>query len=233
MKWFISQSEKVQGPWNTDQVMDWLNSQQDRNGILIFRRGLTEWLTVTDFLRGDTSEFEERTLVTKEETLWHYAIEGVSHGPITRPELIQQLSRMKNNSSAVLWTRGMKAWVPVYEFSDIMDEVGINRRQYPRLAISGTVKIQFEQKAYEGTAQTISETGFGAQMAMPMEAGQIITFEIHSPQVSSAMRGRAEVRYVTGDLTTGFKFHLLDATTRTTLHDLIKQTGRSTGKAAA
>lgn len=233
MKWFVTQSEKVQGPWSTDQLTNWLSGVQDSQGILVFRRGLTEWITVTEFLKGDFNEEYEDTPTPAEETLWHYAIEGTSHGPVTREELVQQLARLKNNSSAVLWTRGMKAWVPVYEFADIMDDVGINRRQFPRITLTGAVKIQVDQKSYEGVAQSLSESGFGAQMSMPLEPGAIITFDIQSPHFAAPLRGRAEVRYVTGDLTTGFKFHLLDATTRSTLHDLLKQPARASGKAAA
>lgn len=231
MKWFITQNEKVQGPWSKDQLVNWLESNSDHSGLFIFRRGLTEWLSVAQFMNGD-ADLEE-VAPPQEDVLWHYAADGVSHGPISRQELVQELARLKNNSSAVLWTRGMKAWVPVYEFADIMDEVGINRRQYPRLTISGIVKIQVDQKTYEGVAQSISENGFGAQMAMPLEAGAIITFEIQSSSFSSPLRGRAEVRYCTGELIAGFKFHLLDATTRATLNDLLKQPARSSSKAAA
>ena len=234
MKWFITQSEKVQGPWSTEQLTNWLKTTQDHNNILIFRRGLTEWLSATQFLSGDMGSKEEPSVQPQptEDTLWHYALEGVSHGPMNRQELVQQLARVKNNASAVLWTRGMKAWVPIYEFSDIMDDVGINRRQYPRITISGTVKIQMEQKSYEGVTQSLSENGFGAQMALPsLEAGQLISFEIQSPNLSSVLRGRAEVRYVTADLHAGFKFHLLDSTSRNLIHDILKQPVR-TNKAA-
>ncbi len=234
MKWFVTQNESVQGPWSVEQVTTWLNAHSNEQDVLIFRRGLTEWLTPNVFLSGNLEDREEKTEKFEEqEILWHYAFEGTSHGPMTRQEMVQQLVRLKNNSSAVLWTRGMKAWVPVYEFSDIMDDVGINRRQFPRIPITGTVKIQFEQKTFEGTANTLSENGFGAVLGMPLEAGTLITFDINSPNLASPLRGRAEVRYVAESLLTGFKFHLLDATTRSTLAELLKQPVRNNSKAAA
>ena len=232
MKWFVTQNESVQGPWSTEQLTTWLNNNRDHQDMFIFRRGLTQWITVPEFLKGDTDEVTQRTETHAQEIQWHYAIEGVSHGPMSRQDLVQQLARMKNNSAAVLWTRGMKAWAPVYEFAEIMDEVGINRRQFPRIPLTGTVKIQFEHKTFEGSAQTLSETGFGALMAMPLEAGQIITFEINSPNLNAPMRGRAEVRYVAEELLTGFKFHLLDATTRSTLVEILKQPVRNNKSAA-
>ena len=232
MKWFVTQNESVQGPWTTEQVTNWLNTHSGQQ-IFVFRRGLTEWLTPNAFLSGDFENQETTMPQHEEEVLWHYAFEGTSHGPMPRHELVQQLSRLKNNSSAVLWTRGMKAWVPVYEFSDIMDDVGINRREYPRIPITGTVKIQFEQKTFEGSANTLSENGFGAVMGMPLEAGSLITFDIHSPNLAAPLRGRAEVRYVAENLLTGFKFHLLDSTSRSTLVDLLKQPVRNNSKAAA
>ena len=232
MKWFVTQNESVQGPWSTEQVTNWLTAHSSQQNVFIFRRGLTEWLTPSKFLSGDFEAFEEKNPNTDEEMLWHYAFEGTSHGPMPRHEMIQQLARLKNNSSAVLWTRGMKAWVPVYEFSDIMDDVGINRRQYPRIPITGTVKIQFEQKSFEGSANSLSENGFGAVMGMPLEAGSLITFDINSPNLNAPLRGRAEVRYVAENLMTGFKFHLLDSTSRSTLVEILKQPVRN-NKAAA
>lgn len=229
MKWFVTQNESVKGPWSAEEVTNWLNAHSNHENLFIFRRGLTEWLTPKAFLDGDLGEEagEESTQVIAEDVLWHYAHEGVSHGPMPRQELVQQLSRIKNNSTAVLWTRGMKAWVPVYEFSDIMDDIGINRRQYPRIPLTGTVKIQLEQQTFEGSGQTLSENGFGALMAMPLEPGTLITFEINSPYLNGTLRGRAEVRYVAESLLTGFKFHLLDATTRSTLAEILKQPVRN------
>lgn len=232
MKWFVTQNESVQGPWSTEQVTNWLNTQLDRQNLFIFRRGLTEWMTPKAFLNGEFDQHEEKNQSYEEDVQWHYAHEGTSHGPMPRHELVQQLARLKNNSSAVLWTRGMKAWIPVYEFSDIMDDVGINRRQFPRIPITGTVKIQFEQKTFEGSANTLSENGFGAVMGMALEAGTLITFDINSPNLNAPLRGRAEVRYVAENLLTGFKFHLLDSTSRSTLVEILKQPVRN-NKAAA
>ena len=99
---------------------------------MIWSRAQNHWLSVQQW-QDNVDELIVKSKDFTEIENWHYAFNGNSYGPFTRKDLLHQI---KNHNADIgellLWTTGMKDWAPVFEFLDIVDELGINARQHPR-----------------------------------------------------------------------------------------------------
>src|SRR5690606_6063040 len=104
------------------------------------------------------------------------------------------------------WTKGMKAWAPIFEFNDLLDDLGINKRQFPRADIEGRVSIKVGSQSLDGILLTISEGGFGADQLTGLTVGQTVSVEINSDAFYDPIHAKAEVRYITESGYVGFRF---------------------------
>ena len=102
----------------------------------------------------------------------------------------------------------MKEWVPLYEFHDLLTEVGMNKRQFPRAELSGKAVLE------NGNGTTliapllsISEGGFGVALADGPVAGEVLTVELGKARRSGdPLHAKAELRYH-GEGVMGIQIH--------------------------
>ncbi len=223
--WFIYSQELVDGPFSTEQVRARLASGQLTAEDRIWGRGHEQWQTLTWWSENQHQSTAHQTYEPSKKPggLWHYAQHGQSHGPFSRDELVETLKTLAKNGEILIWTKGMKAWAPLYEFHDLMADIGVNQRQHPRVDISGRVSLKYEKMNVLGQLVTLSEGGFGANITQNiLQPGAICTAEL---QVSGRppLKSQVEVRYVTEDGYAGFKFVQLHTEGLTTIVDLIRQ----------
>jgi len=230
--WFLYHNEVVSGPFSTEEVKSLAAQRQVEESSLIWGRLQKEWKPLRWWMVELPSLLSRHTEV-KDSRLWHYAQEGNSHGPFTRDDLITRLKDVELDQNVLVWTKGMKAWAPIFEFHDLLDEIGINKRQFPRAEIEGRVTVKLPTKAVEGVLITISEGGFGANGLTDMSIGQVVSVEVISDAFYDTIHAKAEVRYITESGYVGFKFQHINMESRGAIIQYVKSAGRTMLKAAS
>lgn len=229
-KWFVQQNDFVDGPLTSEDVQARLRAGQLLPTHLIWGRGLDQWFTVKAWTADPSltvQSAQESTPAT-----WHYADAGQSHGPLLREELIQNLKNVDTLGSVMLWTKGMKEWAPLFEFHDILTEIGVNKRQFPRADLTGKAVLKGDGATLVAPLVCISEGGFGVQLDSGVVSGQVLTVELHSPAFREVLHAKAEMRYG-GHGVIGMKFTQVSPEAKGAIIQFVRQTQvRFTLKAA-
>jgi hypothetical protein len=208
--WFICQNETVRGPFTTEDIKTQLNSGILELDATIWARGQTEWSSVASWSKQSHTE-TDTAQKGKQEQLWHYAMQGQSKGPMPRAQLINEIRSIQHKDEILVWTKGMKSWVDLFEFHDLIDEIGLNKREHPRAVIAGQAVLKTEDgHTIIAQLKTVSAGGAGVdQIFESLSIGQTITLEIRSPALGEAITTKAAVQYVTDASFVGLKFSSL------------------------
>lgn len=207
--WFIESSGQIEGPYSTDVVKARIKEGQLMASDMIWGRIMEEWRPVSWWVTSLDEMLEKEKRLARPE-VWHYGIEGQTYGPFNWETLISRLrvvlSQAPNRLPQILiWTQGIKEWTNIIEFHNILEALGVNKRQHPRAAISGRTVIRAAGRTYVAPLRTISEGGFGTDTIGGISSGENVTVEIQSDALSEVIHARAVVRYVTSQ-SAGFKF---------------------------
>jgi hypothetical protein len=229
--WFVLRNEDVSGPLSTDEVKTMAALGQLVDKDLIWGRLQNEWKPLAWWMI-EVGNLIAKNKEVRDPRLWHYAINGASFGPFTRDDLVVQLKDVVLSSDLLLWTKGMKAWAPIFEFNDVLDAIGVNKRQFPRADIEGKLTIKMGTQVLEGTLQTVSEGGFGATGIQGLTVGQVLPVELESDAFYDPLHLKAEVRYITDSGYVGFKFQNLGSEARSAVVQYVRGYARTMVKAA-
>jgi PilZ domain/GYF domain 2 len=233
-RWFICQNEKVTGPYTSDEVRAQVTGAQIPAGCLIWGRPMNQWQTIEWWTKespqlnsatvSNTASVSTEDLPPNQQQ-WHFAVDGASKGPLSRIELINELKTVQNKTEILVWTKGMKAWSDLYDFHDLIDEMGLNRREHPRAPIHGSLIIKTENNTYIGQMKAISQGGFGAvQMDKSLSIGQVFNIEIKSDQLGDSINAKAIVQYVTDQGYFGCKFQSISMEAKARITEYILRT---------
>ena len=221
-QWFVIQNEKVAGPFSESEVKAQVAEGRLLGENQIWGRALNEWKTISWWMK-ESPQVINASVKPQSEQFWHYAVDGDSRGPFNRVELINELKNQRATNQILLWTKGMKAWADLYEFHDILDELGLNRREHLRTSINGSVIVKYDQLTALGQLKTLSSGGFGAvQLNQQISIGQTVTVELKSEQLGQTVSAKATVQYISDTGFYGFKFQALNMEAKSLIIDYIK-----------
>lgn len=220
-QWFVTSNDVVQGPFSTDEVKSRIQSGTFGESHLIWGRSMTDWRPPSRWLK-DLTGLLEKMNSDQDFRHWHYSYEGQSYGPMNRDQLLHSIKGVKRPSDVLVWTKGMKAWAPLYEFHDLMDDVGVNKRQFPRAQINGKITVRWDEKTSIGTWETISEGGCGGTGFADLVPGMTVTVDLESKMLFEPLKLKAEVRYVRDNGYVGFRFQKLSMEARGAIIQYIK-----------
>lgn len=221
-QWFVFSNDEVRGPFATEDLQaQAAGGTVDMNG-LVWGRALKDWTQLGQWLKLAVDGSAFLHVQTPAEVNWHYAYQGNTKGPMKRDQLIDELKHLPGADSVMLWTKGMKGWAPVFEFYDIADELDINRRQHPRVTISGKVVATSGDAKWEGQLKTLSSGGFGTLGLNHLIPGEKYKIEIHSQELTTSIHVNAQLRYNSEDGFSGFKFESLSSEQRSVIMQSLK-----------
>ncbi len=165
--------------------------------------------------------------------LWHYAIDGASKGPLTRAEMINELRGVQSKDEILIWTKGMKSWADLYDFGDLLDELGLNRREHARAPIRASAVIRFNDQIIIGQIKSISEGGFRvASIETHLSIGQVVDIEIKSEQLAQTILAKASVQYMTELGNYGFRFQSISQEAKSSIIDFVLKSRKNVPIAA-
>ena len=222
-KWFVQIDDQVDGPFSASEIQTRLQTGQLAAHHLVWAAGMEQWRNLTWWTRESQFVAPPASTVETVREVWHFAVNGESKGPFQRGILLEELKKLASLGDVLLWTKGMKEWAPLFEFHDILTQIGVNKRQFPRADINGQVTI----KTNAGTTLvapllTVSEGGMGVQLEEGVTSGMEVNLEITSTAFRAPLRAKADVRYVANGIT-GFRFSFISPEDKGALVSFVRQ----------
>lgn len=236
--WFLYIDNVVTGPFSTDQVKSKIREEELKAKCFIWWKGQREWVSFASWERDLESILEASSSMDKR-PIW-YVDTGASSpaGPLTQNEMIDILRATHDLDQVRLWAVGMKKWQRVFELHDVLEILGISRRETDRAPLMGSVAIKRsndDPRGFVVRAASISVTGMGLAEAGDLRRGDQLSLLIKSHDLPEAIHVHGEVVYVTPTGYAGVRFHKAPSEVVSMLYDYIKRfmTHTSEKKSAA
>ncbi len=225
--WFIHSSidSKVSGPFVSQEVRQKLASGEITEGCNIWCKSQREWLSLGVWATNGEEILKNKN-EKSENTIWYLDLGGEPVGPLTHKEMIHSLRGNKNLTLVRLWTVGIKNWKSVYEFSEIMDEMGMSRRENTRAPLMATMQIIRHGESESSNlfkVASISVAGVGINDGQSLSQAEEIQVIIKCNAFSSPIRAQANVIYVSANGHAGIKFKQIQPEMQLLILDYIKK----------
>ena len=224
--WFLYIDNVVSGPFDTDQVKSKIRELDLKAKCFIWWKGQREWIPVSAWERDLESILKAATTPDKK-PIWYVDMGGAKPaGPLTQQEMIDVIKSARELERVRLWAIGMKQWQSIFELHDVLERVGISRREVPRAPLMGTVavnRISEPPKGFLVKAASISVAGMGIAEASDLRRGDEVSLLIKSHDLKSQIHVRGEVVYVTPSGHAGIRFHKIQPEAQSIIHDYVKR----------
>jgi hypothetical protein len=221
-RWFIYSNEIVKGPFSTQEVEQGLDTKKWAPDSLVWWKGQRDWITLQSWQSG-LEEILKRVDRKSTHSVWYTEQLGIQKGPMTWTDLIQYLVTVKNPANVRVWTVGQEHWAPLFHYEEIVSELGITRRSFPRAPIVGKVIVHRDNKEVTASISSISEGGLGITDQHIFYKGETVQISIESPLLVSPVRSHAQVVYCNREGVTGFQFINMHAESKVTVIDYVRQ----------
>ena len=220
--WFIYSDEIVTGPFSTDQVRDKIGKGEVPANSFVWWKGQREWLPVAQWeqsLKGLLNPAE-----TQHKPVWYIDNGGSPMGPLTQGEVIQNLRGLPELGRVRLWAVGMESWTSLFEFHDIMEILGISRRENDRAPLMSAVAVNRssdDPKGYLLRAASVSIAGMGLTGDHDLRRGDEVAILIKNSEIGTNVHVRGEVAYVTERGYVGVRFHRVHPETLARINEYV------------
>lgn len=205
-KWFAQKNNKITGPFDQTHIESLIQNQNE--GLLIWGKGLSEWLTPnewSDHLKG----IQTNTSSTGQKTVnWYFKTTTHTSPALSFPNLIAEVKKLNTYDDLIINNDEKNKWISVFAFPLVADELGISRRQMPRVPILGFLSGQRvdDHSSIKAKVVTISQGGCGITEGVGITAGTTLKGIIKSPNLNGDIHISADVVYIGKDGYVGMKF---------------------------
>jgi hypothetical protein len=218
-KWFLFHHGQVKGPFFSSQVQ----SLPEAPESLIWGRGLNEWVNYTRWLGWqDKQEAAIETTKLRLQRQWRARIINQEYGPMPYSDLLDLLKGRTNYDRVWIWTEGYKEWQSIFGFHKLMDDLGVGRRAYPRVPVSGQVELKSLKGNFSGRAVSISEGGMGVAEVSGLSVGDSVHVTLKNTNFIQPITASAEVVYIENDTFAGLKFNQVSSETKNMIIEYVK-----------
>jgi len=218
-KWFLFLHGQVKGPFYSSQVQ----SLPEASESLIWGRGLNEWISYSKWLGWqDKQEAAIETTKLRLQRQWRARIVNQDYGPLPYSDLLDLLKGRSNYDGVWVWTEGYKEWQPIFGFHKLMDDLGIGRRAYPRVPVSGQVELKSSKGTLTGRAMSLSEGGLGVAEVSGLAVGDSVHIALKNNSFLQPLTASAEVVYIENDSFAGIKFSQVSSETKSMIIEYVK-----------
>ncbi|MCE3010402.1 MAG: PilZ domain-containing protein [Proteobacteria bacterium] len=221
-KWFILDSQqKVSGPYLQEEIEGRL---AQLGSSLIWGRSQSEWLGPEKW-KKHLRELDEnvRKHKSQSERLWKIRVGNQELKPLTHDQMMEFLKTRHDLTEIMIWTEGYSEWKDIYQIHKLMDELGVSRRQHPRVPIMGTVMMEGASSTNQARALSISEGGLGVTDAPQVRIGEKFKIILKSSNLFNPLHATAEVVYVGTDNYAGLKFIGLHSESKSAIIEYVKK----------
>lgn len=224
-QWFIHKDGAVLGPFKMDEVNNRIAKNEFGADCLVWAKGSNEWLPMSEW-KSLSSKAEQGGKTVVERVWYCDSGTGQPAGPLTQNELVDHLKGLNRWDIVTLWGTGLLKWLPLFEVPEVMDLVGISRRENPRAPLLGEIaltQVGSALAAHVVPALTVSIRGFGIKNAGFLQRGEKVQIAIKSRELPSTIHATGEVLYVSRNGDAGIKFLDLAAEAQSLLADHVRR----------
>ncbi len=223
--WFLYSDEVVSGPFDTTAVREKLATSEVAMSSSIWWKGQREWIPIATWVLQ-----VDRILQTANERsqkpVWYVESGKSPTGPLTERELIEHLKVCGTLARVRLWAVGMEKWTSLFELSEVMELLGLSRRENERAPLMGSVNVSRSNDSPQGftlRAASISVAGMGVTGRHDLRAGDSISIQVKSGEIPSVIQVRGEIAYVTSNGYAGIRFGSVPAEMNSLIIDYVKR----------
>lgn len=223
--WFVYSNEIVSGPLNTEQVQENIASGLFPSTSFIWWKGQVEWTPIEQWNAGLATMVGGQQPIGHQPT-WHIDFGTSTMGPVTQVELIENLRDVKDMSQIRLWSPGMSKWTSIFELREIMELIGLSRRENQRAPLMGQVAVNRssqDPKGFVMQAASISIGGIGLTGPSDLKRGDQVSLLVKSNELAGSLHLKGEVVYIKSDGYVGVRFHKVHPETQSLIYDYVKQ----------
>lgn len=201
--WFILSAGQVTGPYSPEEVEGRLNTSQDPQ---IWGRGQSEWMTPSKWRQSSQELLRQAAILKAEDEVWHLRVAGKDRGTHKYPDLVRVL-RAETQFDQIEVLPPHSSWKDIYTVPQLAEELGLSRRNTPRVPIIGTLKCRSPRLGeFACRLISVSEGGLGVNDAKNMQIGDQFEAIVESPNLYVTMNITCEVVYVGQDGYAGMRF---------------------------
>lgn len=152
---------------------------------------------------------------------------GAEQAPMTKAQLIEFTGRQEDPSLIMIFNKKHNDWKEIYTFPDIIEKLGLSRRQNRRVTLLANFKGQIKQTTdINARLTTISLGGFGLTDVFDLKISDTVKGQISSPHFYTPLAIEAEVTYAGAHGGIGLKFTSITDEARALVIDYIKKFGQ-------
>lgn len=222
--WFFYQNDVTTGPFSTDEIRSKLTTQLLDTKVFIWAKGQKSWLSPEDWEK-ELPEFNRKLNLTSSDLqTWHVNYEGKEFGPISINELTKFLKSLDSYSLELvnIWAEGAPQWGKVFEFTEVLERLGISRRGHIRVPLNGNLIINKNNIEHITQIMTISLGGCGVKGNTDLTVGDHVKITINTQEFNPPIHCSAEVRFASAS-EVGIKFINLSLESQNRIIDYIRK----------
>ncbi|RYZ65416.1 MAG: hypothetical protein EOP09_14305, partial [Proteobacteria bacterium] len=226
ISWFLYSDDVVTGPFSTEDVNVKLQSGVVSPHSFIWWKGQREWIQITVWSQQLPTILRAIDFSSQLNPVWYIEMAGSRLGPITQTELVSHLKSLRDLTKVKLWAVGMPAWANIFELHDVMDLIGISRRENERAPLMGNVTITRTSDAprtYTLRSASISAGGVGMVGSNDLRPGDEIELVINSAHLGAVLHARGKVLYINSKNFVGVQFSHPQAEMVSVISDYVKK----------
>jgi hypothetical protein len=223
--WFLYSNEVVSGPFSTEDVQGKIVTGVLGANAHIWWKGQREWIPISTWL-NQVDRVVQNAQDRAQKPVWYVDSGKSPTGPLTEKELIDHLRATPSLARVRLWAVGMEKWTSLFELADVMELLGLSRRENERAPLMGTVAVSRSNDDPQGfvlRAASISVAGMGVQGRHDLRCGDSISIVVKSAEMPSPIALRGEIAYVTANGYAGIRFEKVQPETLSTIVEYVKR----------
>jgi PilZ domain-containing protein/uncharacterized protein DUF4339 len=219
-RWFLLLEGQVTGPYADQEIENRIDKDKDP---LIWGRGQSEWLPPDKWRLALKALLAQQALEQQNSRQWKMQVDGKQLTPMSLEELVEHLKDYTDLSPVRVWTEGFDDWKEIFQVRKIMDELGLSRRNHPRVPIMGSLKATTGNGELNAKIISISEGGVGVNSAQGLQIGEQFPANLSSPNLFLTINCNIEVVYVSADGYAGMRFLGLPSEARSAIIEYVKK----------
>lgn len=223
--WFLYSNDVVSGPFSTDEVKHKISTGVLGANSHIWWKGQREWIPVATWM-NQIDRIVQNATDRAQKPVWYVDAGKSPTGPLTEKELIEHLKAASSLARVRLWAVGMEKWTSLFELSEVMELLGLSRRENERAPLMGTVAVSRSNDDPQGfvlRAASISVAGMGIQGRHDLRAGDSISIVLKSSEIPATLSLRGEIAYVTANGYAGIRFDKVQPEAHSLIVDYVKK----------
>jgi hypothetical protein len=181
---------------------------------------------ITKLLGAAPAEIIKSVVETLDEK-YKVQYNGAEQAPMTKSQLIEFIARQEDPSLVLIYNKKQDDWKEIYTFPDIVEKLGLSRRQNRRVTLLANFKGKINQSTeMNARLTTISLGGFGLTDVFDLKVGDSVKGQISSPHFYTPIAIEGEVTYAGAHGGIGLKFTSITDEARALVVDYIKKFGQ-------